>query len=338
MSDSGTATPTDKPRIVFFGSGPVAARSLELLSNHCDIEAVVTKPQPPHHKDPFPVLAVAEQHGYKVFTPYGKKELSDLFATRPVTSTLGVVIDYGFIINQDVIDYFPFGIINSHFSLLPEWRGADPITFSILSGQQQTGVSLMLITAGMDEGPLLGFGVQPLSGTETTPELTDRLILLSDGLLKEELPRYLQGAAKLTDQLEVHKDHDNYPAEPTYSRKLTKDDSILDFTKPAEQLEREIRAYAEWPKSRTNIGGKAVIITRSHVAEADSASGTASRAATSVDPSATGTIWLDDTVKPKYFGFMTNHGILVVDALKPAGKPEMTAEAFIAGYGHLLRA
>src|SRR4051812_40975768 len=132
----------EKPSIVFFGSGPVAARSLELLAEHCTIEAVITKPHPAHHKEPFPVLQVAEKLGAKVFTPVGKAEVSELFKTRPVTSKLGIVIDYGFIINQDVIDYFPLGIVNSHFSILPELRGADPITFAILSGQEMTGVSL----------------------------------------------------------------------------------------------------------------------------------------------------------------------------------------------------
>ena len=137
--------------IVFFGSGPVAAKSLELLAQNFEIEAVVTKPQPAHHKEPFPVLALSEKLGLKIFTPDGKAALSELFASNPVTSRLGIVIDYGFIINRDVINYFDLGIINSHFSLLPEWRGADPITFSILSGQKQTGISLMLIDEKMDE-------------------------------------------------------------------------------------------------------------------------------------------------------------------------------------------
>ena len=133
--------------LVFFGSGPVAAASLKKLAKHFVIEAVITKPQPAHHREPFPVLALAEELGLRTLTPNSKQELSDLFSTKPVKSKLGVVIDYGFIINQDVIDSFPHGIVNSHFSLLPEWRGADPISFSILSGQQKTGVSLMVIDA-----------------------------------------------------------------------------------------------------------------------------------------------------------------------------------------------
>jgi methionyl-tRNA formyltransferase len=308
----------DKLKVVFFGSGPVAAKSLELLSVHCDIEAVITKPQPAHHKEPFPVLMVAERLGIKTFTPYGKKELSELFATKPVTSRLGIVIDYGFIINQDVIDYFPLGIVNSHFSLLPEWRGADPITFSLLSGQKETGISLMLITAGMDEGPILAHAPFEIPAGMTTPELTDELIALSDWTLQDVLPGYINGRITARPQEQaVLPDH----TATTYSRKLTKEDGVLDFQSPAAQLEREIRAFIEWPKSRTTIGGKEIVITKAHVIDTD------------ISISKTGTIWLQG----KQFGFYTSHGILVIDRLKPAGKQDMAAEAFLAGYRHLFK-
>jgi methionyl-tRNA formyltransferase len=311
-----------KPSIVFFGSGPVAAKSLELLNAYCDIEAVITKPQPPHHKEPFPVLQAAEKLGTKVFTPFGKTELSELFKTRPVTSKLGIVIDYGFIINQDVINYFPLGIINSHFSLLPELRGADPISFAILSGQKRTGASLMRITAGMDEGPILSFGVHEDIDKLTTPQLTESLIYLSDGLLKQSLPRYVTGNSKLIDQLDIHKELDWYPSEPTYSRKLTKEDGMLDLSKPAEQLEREIRAFIEWPRSRIVLDKIEIIVTKAHIS--------------SENHNKNGIVWLDNPTKPKQFGLITSNGILVIDSLKPAGKPEMTAEAFLNGYRHLL--
>ncbi len=306
---------SDRPRIVFFGSGPVAARSLELLSTHCDIEAVVTKPQPAHHKEPFPVLVVAERLGLTTFTPYGKKELSELFATKPVSSPLGIVIDYGFIINQDVIDYFPLGIVNSHFSLLPEWRGADPITFAILSGQKETGISLMLITAGMDEGPILAHAPFVIPDGMTTPELTEELITLSDWTLQDILPGYTSGqvmaapqeAAALPDHTAI-----------TYSRKLTKQDGVLDFTKPAGQLEREIRAFSEWPKSRTVLAGKDAIITQAQVMGTDFGK-----------PG-------DIAAREGQIIIQCNPGCLRVDKLKPAGKAEMPAAAFLAGYGHLL--
>ncbi|HEX5744023.1 MAG TPA: formyltransferase family protein, partial [Candidatus Saccharimonadales bacterium] len=131
--------------IVFFGSGPVAAASLRLLARDFTVEAVVTKPRPPHHKYPFPVLALAEELGLKTFTANSTKEVSKLFADRPFRSELGVIIDHGIILAPDVINYFPFGIVNSHFSLLPLWKGPDPISSVILNGDKETGVSLMLI-------------------------------------------------------------------------------------------------------------------------------------------------------------------------------------------------
>jgi methionyl-tRNA formyltransferase len=311
---------TKRPQIVFFGSGPVAAKSLELLSTHCDIEAVITKPQPPHHKEPFPVLEVAERLGVPTYTPVGKRELSELFATtfseEPLRSRLGIVIDYGFIINQDVIDYFPLGIINSHFSLLPEWRGADPITFAILSGQKETGISLMLITAGMDEGPILAYAPFDIRPGMTTPELTDELIELSDWTLQDILPAYIEGRVTARPQLEAAlSDH----TAVSFSRKLTKEDGILDFNKSAEQLEREIRAFAEWPRSRMILVDTPLTITEARVSDKKGGK--------------TGTTWLED----KRFGVYCADGSLEISRLIPAGKREMTAEAFLAGYRHLFK-
>jgi methionyl-tRNA formyltransferase len=294
--------------IVFFGSGPVAAQSLELLAQHFTIEAVVTKPQPAHHKEAFPVLTVAEKLGLRTLTPKNKQELSDLFTTKPVKSQVGVVIDYGIIINQDVIDYFPLGIVNSHFSLLPKWRGADPISFAILNGDEQTGVSLMLIVAALDEGPVLARAPYDIPEKMTTPELTEALIEVSATALKEVLPQYIAGEIAPSEQIGT----------PTYSRKLTKQDSLLDYTKPAEQLVREVRAFSGWPRSRVTIGGKELVITAAHVQHGNGNAGK---------------VWRDG----KEFGFYTTEDIFVVDKLKPSGKQEMTAESFLAGYGSLLK-
>jgi methionyl-tRNA formyltransferase len=307
-----------KAPIVFFGSGPVAAASLAFLAEHFEVEAVITKPQPAHHKEPFPVLTLAEELGLKTYTPVGKQELSELFATRPVTSKLGVVIDYGFIINQDVIDYFPLGIVNSHFSLLPEWRGADPITFAILSGQKQTGVSLMLIDEKMDEGPLLAQATYDIYDEETTPSLTRNLIELSNQTLLEILPLYLDGKAQPAPQLDASILDDKTP---TYSRKLAKEDGMLDFNKPALQLEREIRAYAEWPKSHTQLGKIDVIITQAH-------------AVPSTMPEPAGHI--EVMTDPGILMINTVDGYLCIDRLKPVGKKEMNSLEFLNGYGKQL--
>lgn len=300
--------------VVFFGSGPVAAESLRLLVKHTQVEAVITKPRPSHHRGSVPVLEACEELGLKVFTPANRSELTELFATKPVNSEVGIVIDYGIIIDQAVIDFFPLGIVNSHFSLLPQWRGADPITFSILSGQKTTGVSLMLIVQKMDEGPLLAQAEYEMPADVTTPQLTHDLIELSDSMLAEILPQYVAGKVRAAPQEAVTIADD---PTPTYSRKLTKDDGLLDWHKPAEVLEREVRAYIEWPKSRTELAGREVVLTQANVAHQQLEPGTA-------------------LVEGKQLFVGCGVDSLEIIKVKPAGKAEMTAEAFLAGYKQYL--
>ena len=301
---------TASETVVFFGSGPVAAESLALLAQTFTIEAVVTKPKPSHHRGVFPVIDTAQELGIPVHTVSNKAELSTLVATRPFTSRLGVLIDFGIIVTQDVIDYFPLGILNSHFSVLPEWRGADPITFAILSGQEVTGVSLMFLVEAMDEGPLYAYGEQRLDGTETTPILTTKLIQLSNALLKNELPRLFKDPTRIVSQ-------DVTKRQLSYSRKLTKADGIIDWNKSAEVIEREIRGFVEWPKSTTQLAGKDVVITAAHVIDASGKAGS-------------------PEIIDKQLVIYCGEKALAIDTLKPAGKKEMTAAAFLAGYRHLL--
>jgi len=305
-------TRTSEP-ILFFGSGPVAAKSLSLLAADFEIEAVITKPRPAHHKGDVPVLRVAEKFGLPVKTATDKKSLSQLFAYERPQSRVGVLIDFGIIVPQEVIDVFPLGIINSHFSILPEWRGADPITFAILSGQQTSGVSLMQLVEALDEGPLLGFGELELAADITTPELTSSLIDLSHQLLKEILPAYLAGNVIPAPQSVTGRD-------VSYSRKLSKNDAVLDWTKPALQLDREIRAYIEWPRSCTTFANIQVGITKARVT---ALSGIPGRR---------------DVIDKEPVVFCGVGG-LVIERLKPAGKKEMTGKEFLAGYKrHFLEA
>lgn len=295
------------------GSGPVAAESLDLLAKDFDIIAVVTKPKPEHHRGDFPVIELAEKLKIKTYTVANKKELSDLIALKPFQTELAILIDFGIIVSQDVIDYFPKGIVNSHFSLLPEWRGADPISFAILSGQKKTGVSLMLLVEAMDEGDVISCGVQEIDKEETTPQLTKKLIQLSHALLKKSIPEYVEGKSKGIPQSDLADLIPDYPSSPTYSRKLTKDDGILDFNKSAETLEREIRAFIEWPKSKTRLADIDVIVTSSISSNNSGAIG-------------------DYSLSDKKIEIFCSKGSLVITSLKPVGKKEMTAESFIAGY------
>lgn len=295
--------------IVFFGSGPVAAESLRKLTSNFKIEAVITKPKPAHHRGESPVLDVAEEFDIQILTAANKQELSGLIARKKLNSRLAVLVDFGIIVAQDVIDYFPLGIVNSHFSLLPEWRGADPITFAILSGQPKTGVSLMIIDAGMDTGKLLTQKGLAISKDETTATLTKKLIKLSDELLSVYLPSYTN--SRIRPRSQPHQDR------ATYSRKLTKEDGVLDWQKPAAQLEREIRAFIEWPKSRTKIAGKEIVVTKARISDASGQPGKIE-------------------VRGKDIIVFCGENALIIERLKPAGKNEMTSEAFLAGHRHLL--
>lgn len=297
--------------IVFFGTGPVAAKSLELLAKNFSIEAVITKPQPSHHRQSAPVIDTATRLGLKTLLVSNKQDLHQLFSTKPVTSKLGVLIDFGIIVPQEIIDYFPLGILNSHFSILPELRGADPITFAILSGQKQTGVSLMLIVEAMDEGPIVSYGEYNLSDDITTPKLTNDLINLSDALLSDALPRIFKEQLKGTPQAITGRSI-------SYSRKLNKADGVIDWNKSAVQIAREIRAYYGWPNSRTQLAGKDITITKAHPMNGHAKPG-------------------EVIITKKSLVIGCGTGLLRIERIKPAGKSDMPVDAFLAGYGSLLQ-
>ena len=307
MIKNSGASEVRKFGTVFFGSGPVALKSLELIFPYIDLEAIITKPATVREME-------ARFPGTTVYSVENKASLNELVENHHFKSSLGILIDFGIIVSQQVIDAFPMGIINSHFSLLPEWRGADPITFAILSGQKQTGVSLMLLVAGMDEGPLLAQSALEIQPTTTTPQLTDSLIELSARMLQEIVPEYLDGHVQPQPQTTASLLGD---MAPSYSRKLAKTDGKLDWQKPAKTLEREVRAFVEWPHSYTVIAGKEVIIT-------------AARAVDAVLPTS------QIAVTKHTLRIGCGVGSLDIERLKPAGKKDMTAAAFLAGYGRQL--
>ena len=296
---------TKNPPAVFFGSGPVAARCLELLLHHTEVEAVITKPRPAHHRGKTPVIDFAAKHGLSIITASTKQELDQVIARHTFSSRYAILIDFGIIVSQAVIDKFELGIINSHFSLLPHLRGADPITWSIAIGDEKTGVSLMLVDTGLDTGKLITSRIFHLNGNETTQALTQSLILHSDQLLQEYLPRYLLG-----DIIPRNQPH---PSRATYSRKLTKADSQIDWNLPAIQIERHIRAFCDWPQSRTRLGNLELIITAAHV----------------IDQSGQPGSYTHDAKELIVFA---KEQALSIDRLKPAGKKEMPVQAFLAGY------
>lgn len=313
---SASTAKGSKLSIVYFGSGPLAAVSLAYLHEHFAIECVITKPRALHHKGSVPVIDYCVKHNLRHITPATKAELAAHISQERFVSRMGVVIDYGIIISRDVIETFPLGIVNSHFSLLPEWRGADPITFAILSGQSETGVSLMLINERMDEGPLLAQAAVSIAPTTDAISLTRELTDVSNALLSEILPLYSNGNIQPVPQA-----NGIGPKMPSYSRKLTKSDGLLDWYKPANQLEREIRAFGEWPKSRTKLGDIEVIIIEAHTTP-----GTVTQSPGHLEVLADQGLLMINTTD----------GYLCIDRLKPAGKKAMSAAEFIRGYGSRL--
>jgi len=284
--------------IVFFGTGPVAADSLRSLIKNFHIELIITKAPSPHHKGPAPVEELAKTSKLPLAFASNKTELDQLFSHAKFQSRLGIIVDYGVIVSPKVINGFPLGIINSHFSLLPEWRGADPITFAILKGHPTTGVSLMLVAPQLDTGDLIVQEPLDIDPADTTPSLTQKLVNLSNQLLAKYIPLYLSGQAKPYPQ-------DN-SKHATYSRRLTKADSQLNpTTMTATECERHVRAFLDFPKSKLTLLGIPCTITAAHVADSPQ---------TSLDPKC---------IDGKY---------LVIDQLIPANSKPMTTKDFLNGH------
>lgn len=283
--------------IIFFGSGPVAAASLEFLTKIFSVEAVITKAVPPHHKGIAPVEELAKKLNITTIFANNKKELENIFKKHQFKSTTGIVVDYGVIISKEVIDYFKMGIINSHFSLLPELRGADPITFALLSGQEKTGVSLMVIDPTLDTGKLITQKSLAINKNDNAQSLTKRLVDLSNVLIAKYIPMYMDN--KITPKAQSH------PDSATYSRKISKSDGIIDWHKPAHQIECEIRAYLGWPGSQTTINNHRIIIKKAHISDVQNSP-------------------LDMICGDKKY-------ISIEELIAPSGK-QMTAADFINGY------
>jgi methionyl-tRNA formyltransferase len=297
-------------RIIFFGTEAFSAVTLQaLIDAQYSIAAVVTKPDSQKGRGrkiiESEVKHLAVQHNIPVWQPAKLRDITDdIIALQPVA---GVLVSYGKIIPQSTIELFTPGIINIHPSLLPEYRGPSPIEAAILSGQHMTGVSIMQLSAAMDAGPVYTQIHHQLSGNETQESLYQTLGVKGATALLESLPSILDHTLVPTAQND---------AEATYCSLIAKNDSILDWNKPAEQLDREIRAYQSWPKSRAALGPLDVIIRTAHVAPGDGIIG-------------------DIIVENTTLMVQTSDKRLSIEVIQPLGKKEMPVQAFLAGYKHL---
>lgn len=302
--------------ILFFGTEDFSAHTLEkLIECGFDIGAIITKPDTRRgrHKELVKprVKGIGEAHGIPVWQPTQLRNIAANIAQFDTPAA--VLVSYGKIIPQAIIDLFSPGIVNVHPSLLPRYRGPSPIEAAILHGDTHTGISIMQLSAEMDAGPIYAQTTIPLTGHETAPSLYESLGTSGAELLAATLPAILDGTLTATPQNEQS---------ATYCQLISKEKGMIDWRKPAAQIEREVRAYLGWPGSRASLGSVDVIITRACI---DTAS-----AAQSPIP---GKLVSDDTTT---LLVGTADAWLRIEALKPIGKKEMPVQAFLAGYKHKL--
>ncbi len=250
-------------RLVFFGTEDFSLPSLQaLVDGGFNVVAVVTKPDSARGRSKKlvePAVKTYAKHiGLTVFQPGRLADIQDqLVELKP---DAGVLVSYGKLLPQRTLDVFePIGIVNVHPSLLPKYRGPAPVEAAILNGDQQTGITIMKLTLGMDEGPIFAQTTVPLTGQETRPVLTKQLSQMGAKVLVDTLPGILENKVEAIEQKN---------SDATYTTLLRKEHGLLDpVTDNANALERKVRAYLDYPKTRLKIKNTDVIVTSAKVVE-----------------------------------------------------------------------
>ncbi|MGI5826193.1 MAG: methionyl-tRNA formyltransferase [Patescibacteria group bacterium] len=228
-------------KTVFFGTSHYSAQFLELiLKANFKVDLVISAPPKPVGRKQIltdsPTVVVAQKYNLPFILSL--KELASQENLK-----IGLILDYNRIIPQSIIDLFPQGIINIHFSKLPQYRGPAPVQQTILDGQENAWITYYLITAGLDEGPILSQTSLPLSGNETTASLYETLITKAAGEISQIVRDYLEGKITLQSQ----------PGEPSFTEKLTVEKTKIDWRKAPEELDRLIRAASPEPGAWTEV-------------------------------------------------------------------------------------
>ena len=299
---------TNPVRIVFMGSPDFAVPVLEALARNYPLVGVVTQPDRPAGRGGKPHPPAVKKNAIRLNLPTIQPEklrhpeaMDQLQAWKP---DLIIVAAFGQILRQEVRDLAPYGCINVHASLLPRWRGAAPIQASILTGDTETGITIMKMDAGVDTGPILSQHAITISLEETGGSLFEKLSLLGADLLLETLPRYLNGDIIPTPQPEDG---------VTYAPRLSREDGRLDFTWSALELERRVRAYAPWPGTWLEWKSAPLKILHARVSEFASP-GPGLRLTIDGNPA-----------------LGTGNGILILEQVQPAGKKTMSGKDFLLG-------
>lgn len=238
-------------RLVFMGTPEIAKTCLESIyqAGH-EIVGVYTKVDTPKNRGMkltvSPVKAFALEKGLPVFQPKNFKDPETVEELRSLRPTLIVVVAYGRILPQSVLDVPEKGAINMHASILPELRGAGPIQWSILQHMKETGVTAMYLSAGMDEGDVIEIRRTPIDPMETGAELMERIGQIAAGLAVDTIASIEAGTATRTPQ-----DH----TRATYAPMLSKDMSPIDWTQPVRYVIDQVRGLIPWPVATAELGG-----------------------------------------------------------------------------------
>lgn len=255
----------DPLRLLFFGTSEFAVPTLRALaaSEH-EILCVYTQPDRPAGRGrrlrPSPVATAARELGLPLEQPERMRDRGVLEGLRGYAPDAVVLAAYGLLIPQAALDVPPLGWLNVHPSLLPLYRGASPVSAPILAGDAETGVSIFLMQAGLDDGPVVAQARTSIGEDETAGELGARLARLGASLLVDTLGAWARRELEPREQ-----DH----SRATYAPKLTKDEALLDWSAPAVVLARRVRAYNPWPVAHTYWEDRRLRVLRAQPAQAD---------------------------------------------------------------------
>lgn len=294
-------------RIVFMGTPDFAVPCLQrLLEDGHEVPAVFTQPDKPVGRHavltPPPVKQLALSHGIPVYQPAKMRDGTVAALLRELAPDCLVVVAYGRILPQEILDVPPRGCVNIHGSLLPRYRGAAPIQWSVIRGETVTGVTSMFMDAGMDTGDIIDTLTTPIGENETAGELFERLAPLGARLLSTTLAAIADGTVTRRPQND---------AEATMAPMLEKAMGRLDLTRPAQELHNQVRGMNPWPGAFCTAGGKTLKIHETRVAAGSGAPGT---------------LLCADPVT-----VACGEGALQLVTVQPEGKPRMAAEAWLRG-------
>jgi len=238
-------------KLVFMGTPAFAATCLEaVLESEHELLGVYTKPDTPKNRGmkmiPSEVKLLAQTHGLPVYQPASLREEEVYETLKALAPDLIVVVAYGKILPQRILDIPPLGCINIHGSILPALRGSAPVQWAVLNDLPETGVTAMYLNAGMDEGDMIDVRTTPIGETETAGELMNRLAILGADLLRDTLGAIAAGTASRTPQ---------DPALASYAPMLTKELSPIDWDHPARKILAQIRGLNPWPAATASLGG-----------------------------------------------------------------------------------